>query len=137
MNCACGYLCNIMYTYLQRWDQVIVLQVRVKSQVFALKSESSLKSLRSSPSQVSSLCAQVRVKSQVFVLKSKSSLKSGWESSSQVQVLHFDKTSLKQVLMCFSTNVMTSINRIILNKFWWTKYWELSTAKYLVWKRLL
>ncbi len=45
-----------MYIYIQQTcSQVSEVQVQVKSQVFEVKSKSSLKSLRSSLSQVSSL----------------------------------------------------------------------------------
>ncbi len=52
----------------QTCSQVSEVQVQVKSQVFEVKSKSSLKSLKQSPSQVLSLWGEVQVTSQVFVL---------------------------------------------------------------------
>lgn len=52
-------------------SQVFFTQVTIKSQVFVIKSISSLTSFYSNPSQVKSLCAQVQIKSFVSSLKSK------------------------------------------------------------------
>ncbi len=52
----------------QTCSQVSEVQVQVKSQVFEVKSKSSLKSLKRSPSQVLSLWGGGQVTSQVFVL---------------------------------------------------------------------
>lgn len=52
-------------------SQVFFTQVTIKSQVFVIKSISSLTSFYSSPSQVKSLCAQVQIRSFVSSLKSK------------------------------------------------------------------
>ncbi len=53
---------------IQTCSQVSEVQVQVKSQVSEVKSKSSLKSLKRSPSQVLSLGGGVQVTSQVFVL---------------------------------------------------------------------
>ncbi len=46
-----------MGRFMQTYSQVSEVQVQVKSQVFEVKSKSSLKSLKRSPSHISSICS--------------------------------------------------------------------------------